>query len=205
MAMYGPPPGPPQGPPFGPPQGYGPPQGAAPMPPQPPKKGLSTGCLVVIFGGLGLLGLIGVIVIVAGYRLSQDKDVQNAFGALGDSVKIMAEAQSAPGTDELRALGCDQAFALDPMKMAKIADRFTDAGAPPPRTPSDIDRMVMCQVGAFGAAPTCDDAARAYVKGAAPTRSFTLSVQQQGSSRPHCSGVYSPAGAPVAPMGGASP
>lgn len=208
MAMYGPPPGPsygpPQGPP-GPPQGpYGPVQATAPPGPPPRKKGLSTGCLVALIAVMVFFGAIGAVVLFVGYKVSQDKDVQNVFGAIGDAAKIMAEAQSAPGTDELRALGCQQAFAIDPMKMVKIADRFNDAGAPPTAMPPDLDRIVMCQVGSFGAAPSCDDAARAYVTGAAPAKSFMLTVQQQGGHK-QCSGVYSPSGALVTPAGAGAP
>lgn len=204
MAMYGPPPGPPQGPPYGPPQGppYGPAQAMPPMGPAPKKKGMSTGCIIAIVVVLLFFGSIGAFVLVVGYAVSQDKDVQNVFGAIGDAAKIMAEAQTAPGTAELRALGCEQAMALDPQKMMKIADRFADAGtSPPSATPSDVDRIVMCQVGAFGTAPTCDDAAKAYVRGASPTSKFMLTVQQGSSKHKQCSGVYSPAGAPLGPGG----
>lgn len=164
----------------------------------PKKKGLSTGCLVAIIVVLVFFGSIAAIVIFVGYKVSQDKDVQNVLGAIGDAATIMAEAQSAPGTSELRSLGCEQAMAIDPVKMMKIADRFADAGAPPPSsTPPDVDRIVMCQVGAFGSAPTCDNAAKAYVRGASPSKNFVLTVQKGSSSNKQCSGVYSPSGALV--------
>lgn len=211
MAMYGPPQGPPvgppQGPPFGPPQGpgYGPVQAMPPAGP-PKKKGMSTGCVVALVVVLVFFGSIGAIVLLIGYKVSQDKDVQNVFGAIGEAATIMAEAQSAPGTAELRAIGCEQAMALDPAKMLKIADRFVDAGgSPPSATPPEVERIVMCQVGAFGTAPSCDDAARVYVRGAAPRGKFMLTVQQGSSKNKQCSGVYSASGVLVGPAGAGMP
>ena len=175
------------------------------MPPMgpPKKKGMSTGCIVAIVVVLLFFGSIAAIVLVVGYKVSQDKDVQNVLGAIGDAATIMAEAQTAPGTNELRALGCEQAMAIDPAKMMKIADRFADAGTTPPSaTPPDVDRIVMCQVGAFGSAPTCDDAAKAYVRGASPRGKFVLTVQKGSSNNKQCSGVYSSAGTLVSSGGG---
>ena len=193
MAMYGPPQ----------PPGYGPPHGPAfaqpPMGP-PKKKGIPTGCIIALVSIMLFFGIIAAAVFFIGYRVSQDKDVQNVIGAIGDATKIMAEAQSAPGTDELRALGCEQAMALDPVKLIKIGDRFTDAGvAPPSTTPSDVHMMVVCQVSVLGTAPSCDDAARAYVRGASPSSKFMLSVQQGSGKHKQCSGIYSPSGTLVGP------
>jgi hypothetical protein len=173
------------------------------QPPGPPKKkGLSTGCIVALVAVLVFFGSIAAVVMFIGYRFSQDKDVQNVLGAIGEAATIMAEAQSAPGTSELRALGCEQAMAIDPAKMMKIADRLADAGAPPSAAAPDVSRIVMCQVSAFSVAPTCDDAARAYVRGASPTGKFVLTVQKGSSgSNKHCSGVYSSSGTLVSPGG----
>jgi hypothetical protein len=193
MAMYGPPQGSHHGPP------HGPAFAQPPMGPPPKKKGVPTGCLVAIVAVLLFFGTIAAAVFFIGYKVSQDKDVQNVFGAIGDATKIMAEAQAAPGTAELRALGCEQAMALDPVKLMKIADRFTDAGTAPPATPSDVHMMVMCQVGAFGTPPACDDAARAYVRGASPSGKFMVSVQQGSSKNKQCTGIYSPSGTLVGP------
>jgi hypothetical protein len=206
MAMYGPPQGPPQGPPFGPPQGPpfappGAPYGAPPAMPPPKKKGLSTGCIVAIVVVLLFFGGIGAVVLIIGYTVSQDKDVQNVLGAIGDAAKIAADAQSARGTAELRGLGCEQAMALDPAKLQKIGDRFSDAGAPPLTPPGSVNMMVMCTVSAWGSPPSCDDAARAYIRGASPRDNFMLSVGRQNQN-PSCSGVYSPAGAKVSPGSG---
>lgn len=188
---------------------YGPQQGApypvqaqAPMPPQ-KKKGMSTGCIIAIVVVLVFFGSVGAVVAFIGYKISTDKDVQNVMGALGDAANLAAEAQSAPGTAELRGIGCEQAMALDMAKMEKMLRSFVDAGpgASPTGTHAgmDVGKMVVCQASAFGTAPTCDDAAKAYIKGASPTKNFLLSVQQ--NKRDACSNLYAPNGTIVAPGG----
>ncbi len=179
----------------------------APPPMQPPpakKKGLSTGCWIALAAILIFFGSVAGVMLYIGYKVSQNKDVQNVMGTLGDVAGLAVEAQNAPGTAELRALGCQQAMALDPVRMQKIAERFMDqdAGLPPLPAPN-VERIVMCEANAFGAAPTCDDAARAYIRGAAPRKDFMLMVQQNKKTK--CDGLFSPSGALVGPARGAKP
>lgn len=183
---------------------YGPPQGPMPVQAQPPmmagpppKKGMSTGCIIALAAVLLFFVSVGGVMLFIGYKISTNKDVQNVMGALGDVAQIAADAQSAPGTAELRALGCETAMALDAAKMQKLGASFLDAGAP--TAPPEVNRIVMCQVNGFGTAPSCDDAAMAYVRGAAPAGKFMLSVQSNRKTA--CGGVYSPSGVMLSPMG----
>jgi hypothetical protein len=126
--------------------------------------------------------------------------VQNVVGVLGEAAQLAAEAQTAPGTEELRALGCEQAMAIDATKVQKLVMSFEDAGAGPPPAPPEVERVVMCQMNTFAPAPTCDDAAKAYVRGASPRKKFMLSVTQ--NRKQTCGGIYLPTGAVAAPPGG---
>lgn len=164
----------------------------------PKKKGMSTGCIIAIVVVLSFFGLVGGIVLYGAYKLSTNKDVQHVMSAIGEAAELATEAQAAPGTNELRAIGCEQAMALDAAKMQKLMGSFMDGGAPPPSAASDVDRIVMCQVG-YGTAPTCDDAAKAYAKGASAHGKFMLTVQV--SKRTTCSGIYGTGGALVTPLG----
>lgn len=183
---------------FGP---QGQPMGAPGLPPypspgQPPfgappprKKGMSTGCLIAVLVTIGMFAAVGAVAFFIAYKIGSNKDVQNVMGALGDGAKIIAEAQAAPGTAELRALGCDQAMAIDASKMQKLVGSFVDAGAAPP---PEVERIVMCQIDSFTVAPACDDAARAYVRGGRPTRKFMLTVAV--NKKQTCGGIYDASG-----------
>lgn len=96
--------------------------------PAAPKKKSGSGCVIAlaIVGGLGLLAVVGIGVGV--YAFSQSKEGKAIFGTIGDMTEIMSEAQNAPGTKEVRALGCDQAMALDFEKMERVISQRFDAG-----------------------------------------------------------------------------
>jgi hypothetical protein len=159
-----------------------------PLQPRPKKKS-GNGCLIAlaIVGGLAAI-TIGLIAFGI-YRFAGTKEGKLIFGVIGDATKLAAEAQSAPGAKEVRALGCDQAMAFDMDKMSKIMERF-DASAPPSGT-----KMVVCQVGVFSKTPpACDHVARTYLAAAGPpARELLVSVTQTGG-RSVCSSIYDPAG-----------
>jgi hypothetical protein len=108
-------------------------------------------------------------------------------------MKIMKEAQTAPGTDELRKLGCDQAMVLDMQRLAKLAEGFNDGGTPlPPDMPG---KLVMCVVGDTSSAPTCTAAAKTYLAAVpTPTKRFAVTVEAQKNNKAQCSEVYDPTG-----------
>jgi hypothetical protein len=168
------------------------------MPQQaPPKKKSGSGCLIAlaIVGGLVLLvvavGAFGI------YKFSQSKEGKMIFGVAGETIKIMTEAQAAPGAAEVRALGCDQGMVLDLEKMQKLFS-YLDASAPPS---GEFSVMVMCQVG-YGndKPPSCDQVSRAYRSAVgAPARGYIATVQKQGGHAA-CSVLYDPSGKKVRDM-----
>lgn len=184
---------------YGPQQGFQgqnmPPQGMAPPP---KKKGMSTGCIIAIVMVLVFFGSIAGIVLYFVYAVSQNKDVQNIMGAIGDAAKLAAEAQNAPGTKELRAAGCQEAMALDTEKMKKLISSFVDAGpGAAPEMPGELDteKMVVCKASPIGSTPKCDDLAKTYAGAAHLKGQFMLSVQQNNATT--CTGIYSSSGAVV--------
>jgi hypothetical protein len=163
----------------------------------PQKKKSGNGCLIAlaIVGGLVLLG-VGVAAFAV-YRLSQTKEGKMIFGAIGEMTKIIAEAQTAPGAEEVRKLGCDQGMVLDMDKMTRLFSML-DASAPPS---GQFSVMVMCQVGFTGTPPSCDDVARTYHAAAGPPpRGFVATVQRSGGHAAVCSTLYTPAGGRVRDM-----
>src|SRR5262245_52153384 len=130
-----------------------------PYPPTPQKKS-GNACLIVLLI-LGVIVLGGVGMATLGVYLfatsKTGKDVIDVVGkgakAVGETAKVMEEAARAPGTPELRAAGCAQAFAIDMDKLGKAFDQF-DAGTPPPSS-GGLKLMIMCQVTLLGTPPTC--------------------------------------------------
>jgi hypothetical protein len=165
-----------------------------------PKKKSGNGCVLAlaIVGGLGLLAFIGIGVAV--YVFAHSKEGKAVLGTIGDMTEIMSEAQNAPGTKEVRALGCDQAMAVDFEKMERVISERFDAGG---SKTSAFSMMVICQVGVFDKSPpTCDAVARAYLSAAPePARGFTVTVQRGNNSKQAvCSTLYDPKGARVKDM-----
>ena len=170
------------------------PQGYGPLPVPPPKKS-SNGCLIALAVVGGLFLVIAGLVAFGFYKFATSKEGAAILAVAGDGMEIALEAQRAPGTKELRGLGCKQAMVVDMAKLERLVSRF-DAGAPPPR--SELSVMVVCQAGYIGTPPACDDAARTYVAAAgAPARKFAVTVNEQGKNRPVCSSVNEPDGTKV--------
>ena len=145
-------------------------------------------------GGAALLLAAGVGFGV--YRFAHSEQGKNVFGTIGDMAELGIEAQHAPGTKEVAALGCDTAMAMDMDKVQRIMHERFDASA---AVSSKFSIMVVCQVGMFGKPPSCEDVARTYVDAAGPpARGFVVNVQR-GSGRANavCSTLYDPSGTKV--------
>jgi hypothetical protein len=165
-------------PPGYPPQGYPPPgYGYPPGPPPPPQKKGMSGCLIaaLVVGGLVLLGIIAFIVVV----------VVIAKKAVG----IAQEGMNAPGSAEVRALGCDVGMVTD---LSKVGSMFgLDAGA----FQGSTQVMVICQMASpQKTAPTCKEVAQAYMKAVTPPGRFTVQVSANGRQQPYCQEIFSEKG-----------
>jgi hypothetical protein len=103
--------------------------------------------------------------------------------------QVASDGMHAPGTNELRRLGCDPAIVMD------MALLLGDAAAVRPGEPRYV---VSCDV-TGGQAPTCEQAAGVYFGaiGGAATGNVSLRVSRSGASAPLCSRVYAPSGAVI--------
>ncbi len=152
------------------------------------KKGGLPGFFValLIFGGVVCTGILVCVVLLV--RFLYTPEGRKIAHAVGDTAKLMQEAQRAPGTKELRALGCDPAMVVDTDRMIDVIQSFGDGG---PSPTLEDKAMVTCAVGLLGDAPSCDDVARTYVRAVPePGGSFIVQVQRQGGGRPNCNGRY---------------
>jgi hypothetical protein len=165
--------------------------------PQPKKSG--NGCLIamLVVGGIFVLG--GIFVGIGIYQFASSKEGKQIISVVGEGAKVAAEAQTAPGTSELKKLGCKQPMVMSMERLMKIAQTFNDAGS---GEVGDLSVMVMCPVGLLDTPPGCDAVARTYV-GAVPrpSASFAVTVSVQGKNQPHCSYLYAPDGTRTSEFG----
>jgi hypothetical protein len=165
---------------------------AAPPPQVPPKKKTSTLTIVLaVIGGGFVLVVLGIA--VAAYAVWSNPEGRKFVGMLGESMKVMQKAQKAPGTKELRALGCGQAMALDLEDLERIT-RYIDSGGVP--MPSVIGRMVVCAAQPWDTPPSCDAVVGKYLGVVGKLdRPVLVSVTQSGKGKPLCQTIYDGGGA----------
>ena len=161
----------------------------------PPKKSSGHGCLIasLIVGGLFLFAVLALVLF--GYRYVQSGKGKAIWNAFKEATAIAEQGMNAPGTAELRELGCKQAFVMDTSQLAKLGEAFSGIGGKPSEK-SSMGTMVVCMVGYLGRGPSCDEAAAVYVKalgGSAP-HPFVVMVKAQSSSKADCFSSYSPDG-----------
>lgn len=170
-----------------------PPAGPAPPPAgtsRAPRKKTSTLTilLAVIGGGLLLVFAIGALV---AYKVMSSPEGRTIVGAVGETMRVMRKAQSAPGTKELRKLGCNQPMAMDLEDLARITQTMDR----PPPPPGAFRTMVLCPVSLWSTPPSCEEVASTYVRAIGPSdRAFLVMVQQSGKQKPHCSALFDGAG-----------
>jgi hypothetical protein len=165
----------------------------------PRRKGPHACTVIAGLLAAGLL-LVGGLVAYGIHRVYQDPQLRNVAEAVEEGVDIMVEARTAPGTDELRELGCDEALVLDVDRMRKLMNRF-DAGVPPVQA-DEPKLWVTCQVGSFGAAPSCKRAALTFAGAARPTEPCEWLVEKTSDRETGCLEKFTRRGASLEWMGG---
>jgi hypothetical protein len=169
--------------------------------PQPKKSG--NGCLIAMAVVGGLLLILGIFVAIGVYKFASSKEGKQLISIVGEGAKVMAEAQTAPGTAELKKLGCKQPMVMSMERLAKIVQEINDAGSD---DMGGVAVMVMCPVGLLDKPPSCDDAARTYVSAVpTPPGKFVVNVTVQGKNEPHCNNLYAPDGKRLGDFGGPTP
>ncbi len=150
-----------------------------------------------VMGALMALMLALVAVAVVAYRNCEDcpKYASMIFEGFGDIQAGMV----APGTDNVRALGCDQAFAIGMDKFSALIEAVEEDGEAITKNETFLNAtMVMCkQVSVFTPdGPDCHEVVDAYISGAHPGEDEVLGVivQGNGSQARHCAAFYSGSG-----------
>ena len=162
-----------------------------PLAPPPRKKGMS-GWLIalLVVSGVVLVGMIGAGVGI--YLLATSNVGQPTIKVIGEGSKLATKGVTAPGTTEIRALGCEQAVVVDSKDVTALVSDFVDGGFD-----AGIDfLLVSCQVQTKAAAPSCDDVAKTYIRAVGTASStFIVSVQRDGEQNALCESTYDASGA----------
>jgi len=154
-----------------------------------------------------LLGLGGVLLLVGGvglylfFRTEQGKKMVTIFR---EGTALLAEATLAPGTGELRGIGCETALVvpagkivdlfrqLDPEgKTGDVGEGFLGVAGLPVETP-----VVFCvQKRGQAGTPDCASAAKVYASVLSPPpERFAVLMVPRNNDLAGCSGVYAPDG-----------
>jgi len=160
-----------------------------PLPPQAARK--RPAYLIVIYVVLGLVGFFLVTGGIGIWLFLRSETGQKIVSTVGKSMTLMQQASKAPGTQELRGLGCTNAMVIPVGKMAEIVRSVSEDAA------RDFERstlpgdgtIVMCQVRASSDAPSCAEVARAYAK-AVPEAPERFGVMVQSRNKSACDGKY---------------
>lgn len=181
-----------QPPPMMPPQ-----QPMGMMPPPPPQKKGMSGCMVA-FIVVSVVGFVTALVVGIGlYLVLTSNAGKTAIKLVGEGTKLAQKGLNAPGTAELRALGCEQAIVLDMKDVGDMMNDILDAGLPD----SGVEGLIVtCTLPSRGgAAISCDDVARTYVtaNGGTASAEFVVTVKRQNDSRELCESTYDTSGALV--------
>jgi hypothetical protein len=151
------------------------------------------GCMIaaIVVAAL-MLPCIGGAVFLT-YQVSQNEDVQQVGKFFGTTIELSRKAQTAPGTAELRAEGCQQAMIMsstDFKEMIEIIEKD-----PAKVKAVDFD-LVQCALPLVDQKEiSCDRVAQIYV-GATTTASprFMAQVTAPGEPKARCAALYNDKG-----------
>jgi len=146
------------------------------------------GCLVALLVAAGVAGVALIAAAVAVYVIAKSPEGQKAIGALSEGVQATKESLTAPGTKELKALGCDTAMVVDVQRVTELIRKYADAGA---NDPDDGRLLVLCKMTGPSNAPTCADVAAAYLRAVGtPAGRLAVQVQRRNGKETVCSRLY---------------
>lgn len=146
-------------------------------------------------GGAGGFRVIGIVLVVLGlgmvlvcaggaYWLSQNEAFREGFESI-------VASQDAPGTQELRDLGCDQAMVLDPAVFFRMAAGFSEelADLEAEAAREGFPKLfIICSTGG-GAGISCSQVAETYVAAVGRAEDSFMAQVAAGGSDP-CQEVF---------------
>jgi hypothetical protein len=142
---------------------------------------------LIALAGAGGAVAIGVIVgaVLAVRALTRDSD-RATLGPPSDGAEVARAGMQAPGTNELRQIGCDPAIVIDLERLLRDAAAVRE-GEPRYIVTCDVTRADP---------PTCGRAAETYFAalGGMAQGNVNVRISRPGSTAPLCSRLYAPSG-----------
>jgi len=157
-------------------------------------KAKGGGCLKALGIAAAVLFVVGVVGGILIYRYVQTPEGHRVFKLATGVTKMAAGSLRAPGTEELRKLGCAQAIVMTGEDIETLAMEIADAG-PIPKRGGHAPIMVRCSLGFTDKAIGCDEVAATYRAAVPPApgtipRRLNVAVQRAASTKPICEGEY---------------
>jgi len=137
---------------------------------------------------VGGAALVALIVGIAVMIFSSSGDRLRSIGKPSEGSQAAKAGMQAPGTAELRQLGCGHALVIDMARVLGDAGRIREGE---PRF------MVTCDLDAAAGELTCERVAAAYFGaiGGVAEGDVSVRVLRAGSIKPACSRLFAPTGA----------
>jgi rhodanese-related sulfurtransferase len=147
--------------------------------------------VLAVFGVLLLV--VAIIGGIVAYKVMSSPEGQKAVSLIGEGAKMTMDSMNAPGTKELKAMGCNQGAAVVDTERLQALGAQLDSDGGGAKINKDARLMVVCQVGARSSSPpSCDAVAGTYITavGGKAIGPFVVTVSAQGDSSPKCSVLY---------------
>lgn len=142
----------------------------------------------------------GVLLVVAAmvglYLLFKTETGSKLVRGVKEISTVAREGFSAPGSEELRALGCENVFVASSERIVGAFGEFGPDAVPQEPEPERKDVLIVVCGSSGGAAPGCSEVAAAYGAAVDAPAEFAVSVTDNRLYRKKkiCEGLYSPSG-----------
>ncbi len=152
-----------------------------------PKK-TNKGCIIALAVCAVLVFLCAGGGLLFFSKLSNDPGFQKFTKAVGSGIELAQKGQTAPGTKEIRELGCQQAMVLSADDFKTFIGQFEKDSS---KLTQFNFSLVQCQMGFGKAVVTCPQVVEAYMTAVpTPTEPFLVQVTKPGNKEPLCQKVY---------------
>lgn len=146
--------------------------------------------LKVVVGILAVGFVLASLTFAAIYKWYSSPATQERLGAAKDFMRLMVVAAKAPGADELRKLGCDQAAVFTKEEAAAFMESLGKFAPKEERGTVEVP-MIFCNV-RVKKELTCKDLTLSYAAAVseAPSEVLVLMQTQSFPQKVVCSGLY---------------